>query len=261
MNKKKKEDLKGFLLIVIGIIIFIIGIYFWATSTTVDYDKTTRCEIDKGPNNYFVIIVDNTDSLRNIQKSNVRKKIKGIINKAEPNDRIIIYSLSNYSVEESVPLIDKCSMRDGSDADIYTENKKLMMKEKIELFDAPIEEAVNNMLANEKDSQASPIIEMIQKIRIENLPDDIKNNTVEIILFSDLLQHSENFSFYNKYNLKKFLKSLEFQKISSDLSGIEITIWQLINSRIDNIRLQDHWTEIINKMNPKYVPTFEVISG
>ena len=103
---------------------------------------------------------------------------------------------------------------------------------------------------------------MIQKIRIQNLPDQINNKKVEIHLFSDLLQHSENFSFYDKnYDLKKFLKSLEFKKIKSDLSGIEVTIWQLINSRIDNIRLRDYWKEIFVEMRTKFRPYIEPISG
>ena len=260
--RKNKKELTGYLLIGLFLIIVAIAIYFLATKKTIELDKVTGCEKVAGPNNFYVIILDNTDSLRTIQKSNVRKKIKGIVNEAGPNDKIIIYSLSNFSVEKTVPLIDICSMRDGSDADKFTENEALLRKRKSELFDAPIEEAVNKMLQNDKASQASPIIELIQKIRIQNLPDDIKNKNVEINLFSDLLQNSENFSFYNKnYDLKKFLKSLEFEKIRSDLSGIEVTIWQLINSQIDNIRIRDHWKEIFKKMKTKYLPTIEPISG
>ena len=260
--RKNKKDLIGYLLIGLFLVIVAIAIYFLATKKTIELDKVTGCEKVAGPNNFYVIILDNTDSLRTIQKSNVRKKIKGIVNEAGPNDKIIIYSLSNFSVEKTVPLIDICSMRDGSDADKFTENEALLRKRKSELFDVPIEEAVNKMLQNDKASQASPIVELIQKIRIENLPDNIKNKKVEINLFSDLLQHSENFSFYDKnYDLKKFLKSLEFEKIRSDLSGIEVTIWQLINSQIDNIRIRDHWKEIFVKMKTKYLPTIEPISG
>ena len=260
--RKNKKDLIGYLLLGFFVVIVSIAIYFLATKNTIELDKVTGCEKVAGPNNFYVIILDNTDSLRTIQKSNVRKKIKGIVNEAGPNDKIIIYSLSNFSVEKTVPLIDICSMRDGSDADKFTENEALLRKRKSELFDAPIEEAVNKMLQNDKASQASPIIELIQKIRIENIPDKIKNKKVEINLFSDLLQHSENFSFYDKnYDLKKFLKSLEFEKIRSDLSGIEVTIWQLINSQIDNIRIRDHWKEIFKKMKTKYLPTIEPISG
>ena len=260
--RKNKKDLIGYILLGFFLMIVVIAIYILATKNTIELDKITGCEKVAGPNNFYVIILDNTDSLRTIQKSNVRKKIKGIVNEAGPNDKIIIYSLSNFSVEKTVPLIDICSMRDGSDADKFTENEALLRKRKSELFDAPIEEAVNKMLQNDKASQASPIIELIQKIRIENIPDKIKNKKVEINLFSDLLQHSENFSFYDKnYDLKKFLKSLEFEKIRSDLSGVEVTIWQLINSRIDNIRLRDHWKEIFTNMNTKYRPTIEPISG
>ena len=260
--RKNNKDLIGYILIGLFLVIVAIAIFFVVTNKDIELDKLTGCEKKAGPNNYYAIILDNTDTLRTIQKSSVKNKIKGIVNKAGPNDKVIIYSLSNFSVENTVPLIDKCSMRDGSDADKFTENEKLLRKRKNQLFDAPIEEAVNKMLKNDKDSQASPIIELIQKIRIQNLPDQINNKKVEIHLFSDLLQHSENFSFYDKnYDLKKFLKSLEFKKIKSDLSGIEVTIWQLINSRIDNIRLRDHWKEIFVEMRTKLRPYIEPISG
>ena len=260
--RKNNKDLIGYILIGLFLVIVAITIFFVVTNKDIELDKLTGCEKKAGPNNYYAIILDNTDTLRTIQKSSVKNKIKGIVNKAGPNDKVIIYSLSNFSVENTVPLIDKCSMRDGSDADKFTENEKLLRKRKDQLFDAPIEDAVNKMIAVDKDSQASPIIELIQKIRIQNLPDQINNKKVEIHLFSDLLQHSENFSFYDKnYDLKKFLKSLEFEKIKSDLSGIEVTIWQLINSRVDNIRLRDHWKEIFVEMRAKYRPDIEPISG
>ena len=260
--RKNKKDLIGYILLGFFLMIVVIAIYILATKNTIELDKITRCEKVAGPNNFYVIILDNTDSLRTIQKSNVRKKIEGIVKKARANDKVIIYSLSNFSVEKTIPIIDKCSMRDGSDASKLTDNEALLRKRKSELFDAPIEEAVNKMLQNDKASQASPIIELIQKIRIQNLPDQIKNKKVEIHLFSDLLQHSENFSFYDKnFDLKKFFKSLDFEKIRSDLSGIEVTIWQLINNQIDNIRLRDHWKEIFIKMKTKFRPNIEPISG
>ena len=260
--RKNNKDLIGYILIGLFLVIVAIAIFFVVTNKDIELDRLTGCEKKAGPNNYYAIILDNTDTLRTIQKSSVKNKIKGIVNKARPNDKVIIYSLSNFSVENTVPLIDKCSMRDGSDADKFTENEKLLRKRKNQLFDAPIEDAVNKMIAVDKDSQASPIIELIQKIRIQNLPDQINNKKVEIHLFSDLLQHSENFSFYDKnYDLKKFLKSHEFEKIRSDLSGIEVTIWQLINSRVDNIRLRDQWKEIFIKMKTNFRPNIEPISG
>ena len=262
MRKKKKADLLGYIFLGICLILVSIVAIYKMTTKSVEYDKITNCKKEAGPNNYYVIILDNTDTLRPIQKSSVKKKIKGIVNEAEPNDKVIIYSLSNFSVEKTVPLIDICSMPDGSKANELIQNKAFMRKHKSKLFDAPIEDAVNKMIAVDKDSQASPIIELIQKIRIQNLPDKIENKKVEIHLFSDLLQYSENFSFYDKnYDLKEFLESHEFEKIKSNLSGIKVTIWQLLNNRIDPIRLRDHWKEIFIKMKTKYRPKIEPITG
>jgi len=74
--RKNKKELTGYLLIGLFLIIVAIAIYFLATKKTIELDKVTGCEKVAGPNNFYVIILDNTDSLRTIQKSNVRKKIK-----------------------------------------------------------------------------------------------------------------------------------------------------------------------------------------
>ena len=126
--RKNNKDLIGYILIGLFLVIVAIAIFFVVTNKDIELDKLTGCEKKAGPNNYYAIILDNTDTLRTIQKSSVKNKIKGIVNKAGPNDKVIIYSLSNFSVEKTVPIIDKCSMRDGSDADKFTENEALLRK-------------------------------------------------------------------------------------------------------------------------------------
>ena len=82
--------------------------------------------------------------------------------------------------------------------------------------DIPIKKALEGIIKREQDSDYSPILELIQKIKVTVLHKVITENkgiqssgkkSVKIHLFSDLLQHTSNFSFYRKDNLTQFLKS------------------------------------------------------
>ena len=250
MKKKDSQNLIGVILIAAVLIIIFVGGYFFANYQPVILDQNTGCVKDSGPEKYYVIIVDNTESLTAIQKSDVKNKIYKIIDSVLPNDKVIIYSLNDSPLNNIKPLIEKCSLRDGRDYNKWTENKKLLKKRKSELFDAPITKALNDMMVIEKAAQFSPIIELIQKIRINDLPDSETGKTMQIHLFSDLLQNSKNFSFYDpSYKIDQFLKSNNFNRISSDLSGIDVFIWQLNNSLINPSDLVYFWEEVLRKMN------------
>ena len=72
---------------------------------------------------------------------------------------------------------------------------------------------------------------------------------IEFHLFSDLLQNSNNFSFYKKQNLDEFLKRDEFNNVSTNLEGIDFIIWQLNNSMIPISKIFYDFEKILRKMN------------
>ena len=104
-----------------------------------------------------------------------------------------------------------------------------MKKEKIKRFDIPIKKALEGIIKREQDSDYSPILELIQKIKVTVLHQvTVKNKNrpssekklVEIHLFSDLLQHTSNFSYYRKDNLNQFLKSKKFSTWRTGITNI-----------------------------------------
>ena len=93
---ENQKDLIGLLILGCCLIVIAFGFFLWVSKPNIELDKATGCEKKEGPNNYYAIILDNTDTLSTIQKSSVKKKIKGIVDEAGPNDKVIIYSLSNF---------------------------------------------------------------------------------------------------------------------------------------------------------------------
>jgi hypothetical protein len=132
-----------------------------------------------------------------------------------------------------------------------------MKKEKEKRFDTPIKKALAGIIKRDQDSYFSPILELIQKIKVTVLHEvtsankdksSSENKPIQIHLFSDLLQNSENFSFYKKDNLNRFLKSNQFNKISANLEGIDFIIWQLNNSIIKISKIFFDFEKILRKM-------------
>ena len=258
-EKEKREKFEGLIYISIFLAaVIIVGILLIKNyEPTRDTDKH-GCFKDTGPKKYFEIIVDNTEILNSVQERNITKRIYKILEDANPNDKVTIYSLDDNSLKNNFkPLIGRCSLKDGSNYNKWMENKNILNKRWAELFDEPIKKAIEDMMDKNKSSKESPILELIQKIESE-----IENEKpAEIHLFSDLMQHSESTSFYKSdYNLENFLKSHKFNRVSTDLNGIDIHIWQLYNTKIKPKKLILYWEEIFRKMNGE-IAKVEPISG
>jgi len=268
MESKKIKDFSALVFFLLTISGFSYWGYNYLTHNTDSIDLSTGCKIS-GPDAFSVIVVDNTNKLTYIQQNDIKNRINDIIFSALPNDKIIIYSLGNMvkdnsNIEQIDPIVEQCPYKDGSKASEWVANPKKMKKEKEKRFDIPIKKALEGIIKRDHDSKYSPILELIQKIKVTMLHQVTEKNkdspssvikSVKIHLFSDLLQHSSNYSFYRKDSLKQFLKSNKFSKISSNLEGIDIVVWQLINinfgAKVSKIFYD--FEEILRKMNVKSV--------
>ena len=160
------------------------------------------------------------------------------------------------------PIVEKCPYKDGSKANELIANPRMMRIEKRKRFDIPIKKALEGIIKRDQGSNFSPILELIQKIKVTVLHEVTSANKnisssekkpIQIHLFSDLLQNSENFSFYKKQNLDGFLKSKKFNKVSTSLEGIDFIIWQLNNSMIPISKIFYDFEQILRKMDVKTV--------
>ena len=260
LNKTAKDFLAVLIFLAVFILFIIFGVFYFTLETD-EIDESSGCE-KSGPDAYSVIVVDNTNKLNYIQQEAIKNRIYDIIFTALPNEKIIIYSLGNNvkdnsDIEKINPIVEKCPYKDGSKANKLIANPEMMKREKEKRFDAPIKKALESIIKREKGSNFSPILELITKIKVTVLHEVTSKNKkeassekkpIEIHLFSDLLQNSNNFSFYKKQNLDVFLKGNKFNNVNTNLEGIDFIIWQLNNSMIPISKILFDFEKILRKM-------------
>lgn len=102
----------------------------------------------------------------------------------------------------------------------------------------------------------SPILENLAVIVPRHAPSKRslsaeKAGHVHLILFSDLLQHSDRLSHYGPYpEAEDFLNTPGLRELATDLTGVDVTIFRLERSRYSRWQTRDHyywWTGLVRQ--------------
>lgn len=102
----------------------------------------------------------------------------------------------------------------------------------------------------------SPILENLAVIVPRHAPSKRslsaeKAGHVHLILFSDLLQHSDRLSHYGPYpEAEDFLHTPGLRELATDLTGVDVTIFRLERSRYSRWQTRDHyywWTGLVRQ--------------
>ncbi len=103
--------------------------------------------------------------------------------------------------------------------------------------------------------QSSPLIEALGVIVPSHVPSGRSQarpvNPIHLILFSDLLQHSESLSHYGTYPAaEQLLTTSSLRHLGTNLGGVEVSIFRLGRSRDARWQTEDHyywWTKLVQE--------------
>ncbi len=122
-----------------------------------------------------------------------------------------------------------------------------------QLFDDRIRE----MFAVEESppQSSSPLIEALGIIVPRHVPSERSQSqttsSIHLILFSDLLQHSESLSHYGAYpSAEQLLTTSSLRHLGTNLDGVEVSIFRLERSRDARWQTRDHyywWTKLVQE--------------
>lgn len=223
-------------LIVVGLVAAV-AIYVQVT-TPPPPDEATLCPAS-GPAGHAVLLVDRTDPLNFTQKQAFQALLEEIITqKVSPGELLSVFVLGEDYTTTSKPVIELCNPGDGADKSEWTANIKRLNRQFEQKFRAPML-ALANELHSQQPAKFSPVLEMIQLVSINGFRTHKVNGPHTLILVSDMLHNTSNFSMYKgEYDYKRFLESPYGRKVNADLVGVEVELHYVLNS--PNLQTRRH---------------------
>lgn len=201
--------------------------------------------------NAILIFLDSSDVYSATHLATISREIFKKIS-AAPEGTFI--SVASFSLNEASPLTSKrmslcVPTKSIQDSPLFAQLKK-------QRFEETIEAAVFNDLT----SDHSPIIEAIGEVMAEA---PIHASNIELIIVSDLMQHSSLLSMYAQDWLKtEALNRQRIEKSRPSLNGVQLDLFFVTRPQEDrqNFAVRDWWLEFLSGSGAT-VRRFKIVSG
>ncbi len=210
-------------------------------------DEVTLCHAE-GVHNVVSILLDLTDPLSETQQARLKAIIAREVSDASVDTMIALGVVSEASGNWGAKFA-KCKPATGVDANGLYENPAIIAERYQSEFIVPIQVTLESMMSGETENQ-SPIMEALQSL-VSETPyfSDTRGNRT-IIVVSDMLQHSNNLSFYRNQGWDYFAKQNGPQRLAGNLSGVSIQILRvprLAGNIPSNDIVEDFWVRYFDK--------------
>lgn len=138
-----------------------------------------------------VIILDHSEAIsEQTQAEIVARSLAAVVDKAEVNERITVFRVSELSKKRMEPIFSQCKL--PSDGNRLTEGVKVIAKNYQKRFLEPLKEALRVAPDNAKES---PVAQAIIDVSLSQY---LRGQTNRLLVFSDLMEHNDkSFSLYS----------------------------------------------------------------
>ena len=239
------KNVLGILLIGVVISAFsVLGIYAFIESQKPGYDPKSLCP-ENGVNGHLAILVDTTDPISMTQLQAARQLILEKIENVAPGTRVSFSTVSPEREVRSSAFYTMCKPQSKEDANFWTQNAKLIKEQYDEKFISPVKRSLNDLLMAEGAS-FSPIMESLQEF-ITSIPGFLTDGaSKELIIFSDLIQHTDTHSFYRNLSWESFESDGSASRLSRNFFGAKVTVLKVPSSATNVSIVDDFWVRYFN---------------
>lgn len=147
----------------------------------------------------------------------------------------------------------KCKPATGEDASGLYENPTIIAERYAREFTDPIQDTLQAMLTRAKENQ-SPIMESLQSLISETPDFNRARGLRKIIIVSDMLQHSDNLSFYRGQGWEYFSENNGAQRLAGNLSGVSVEILRIPRNggKVPSAEITEgFWTRYFDKQGSR----------
>ncbi|MEL1249080.1 hypothetical protein [Aurantiacibacter gilvus] len=217
-----------FIIVVIGVI-GAAGAWFLTEKSKLQSVDENLCPPE--PSAYTVVIVDVTDPLTLAQRQDLRNRLDEVRASLGVEAQIAFFAVNAADEELLHPIITRCNpgtAQDFSELDRDLDSIQLTYEND---FVAPITAAYERIF-EASGSDRSPIMQSIQSVNLTELQAaQALGKPRTIVLISDLLQNTENLSFYGGLpTADEVMRNPDFVNARTNLAGVRMELWMLQRS-------------------------------
>lgn len=225
---RRKSNL-GWYVAIIVCVGLVVGVGVLASSliSKGKINEATLCHTG-GALNVTAVLLDLTDPLSTTQQARLKTIMANEI-AASSIDTMIALGVVSENSDNWGAKFAKCKPASGEDANGLYENPVIIAERYAREFTDPIRHTLDSMLSGEPESQ-SPIMEALQSL-VSETPDFTKaRGQRKIVIVSDMLQHSDNLSFYRGQGWDYFAQQDGEQRLAVNFSNVTVEILRIPRS-------------------------------
>lgn len=248
-RKSSKKDNNNIIYFLgsVALVVAIGGVMFAAVSVgqKSGFDQDTLCEFS-GPDHAKVLLLDLTDPLSPTQASRLKTLIDHEIEKSPANTMLSLGIVSD-DPEDWGARFSLCKPRSGEEASDLYENPRMIAESYQENFERPLNAVLTSTL-NASEASSSPIMEALQSLIAETPAFNTVRGDRELLIVSDMLQHSEALSAYRGQGWDYFASSGSADRLAENLQSVSVRIVRIPRqSRADASLSEDFWARYFDR--------------
>lgn len=198
------------------------------TATSEARDPVTLCPVS-GARGVTVVLVDRTDFLTLAQREDLRRRLRALAEEVPADTALALYAVGPplEPGQLPAPVFRRCNPGRGDDANPWLANPARMRRRWEEGFARPAQAAIDGLLEPHVAAH-SPIMEAIQLVAIAALREARPGAPRRLVVVSDLLQHTPEFSHYRQVaDFRAFEQTPYFRRVWSELRDVTVTVLYL----------------------------------
>ena len=262
-RRSKSSGGVGSILAIVGAICVLIALVGAGAYLAMNTEREVALNDDlcpkTGARGTVAILLDTTDELAQVTKTEVKSRILGIQNSLDRFYRVSVYTLSDDGLNAK-PLASMCNpgrldQMDDLARQGLTANPAMIERKYLE-FEKVINSTINSLFAKKFDAAQSPLLSSLQELHgILPRPVTVDSELYpaggnEIIFVSDLLEHTEVFSIYRTgIDLDAFDASRAKEKFGRSYDKIDLSFWTVGRNQggFSTLELMNFWSKVFVK--------------
>lgn len=267
-KRKRAAQKKNFigLMLIIGVLaVFAFLAYFryGLQKKQLVYDKQSLCPVATHSPKYVALVFDKSDTYNKVQQQFLRRFFAEFKSGLTPGTRISLYAIDDQKNKEIKPDFVVCAPRTGKGANAFYENPKRIQQKWREQFEQPLDQMIAGFMQAGK-ADFSPIMEIFQHVSLSAFPLGNKQVEKQIIIISDMLQHTPEWSHYRgQMDFAALQKTNYYQRINTHLQNAEVNILYVRRDGMEKLQNKRHayfWADYIKSIGGR-VTLIEKIDG